>query len=82
MAFTVAAFLVVYVLATTGLPVWKHYQVHAVVSPIQVSLAFFCGLNALIALWEIALGAYIRLIQSDYKKLKRSYGKKPLAGKL
>lgn len=48
--------IVLYVVAASGAPVWVHYSVHNVVNTTHVALAFFCGLNALIAFWEIALG--------------------------
>jgi hypothetical protein len=60
-------FLVAYVLATTGVPIWWHHKVHGVVSPVQACLAFFLGLNAIVCLWEISLFFEIELIAKKNK---------------
>ncbi|GAB5362549.1 hypothetical protein AAMO2058_000806800 [Amorphochlora amoebiformis] len=73
----VGIFLVLFVVISTGLPIYLHYATHGVVTAIHGCMAFFLSLNTLICLWEIALGLYISHIQADYKKLKEKYGDKP-----
>lgn len=65
--------LVIYVLASTGGCAYLHMKKHNTVSVLQLSLAFFLCLNALICLWEIALGWYIVHIKKECDRLKRKY---------
>ena len=64
---TVGAFLVLYVLATTLIPTWLHFNAHKVLNVYQISLAFFLSLNMLICIWEIGLGLNIERIKLEYK---------------
>jgi hypothetical protein len=64
-------FLVVYVVGTTALPMWWHHSVHGVVNPVQASLAFFLGLNAIVCLWEISLFYEITTIAKKNKAYER-----------
>lgn len=66
---TVGLFLVLYVVVSTGVPVYYHLQEHGVVNWIQVCLAFFLPLNSLICIWEISLSVYIKQIRADYLKM-------------
>ena len=64
-------FLVIYVIATTAGPMWWHHSLHGVLSPMQVGLAFFLGLNAIVCLWEISLFYEIELIAKKNKTYER-----------
>ena len=66
-------FLILYVLITTAIPVHVHYSEHGLINRYHVLLAFFCSLNALIALWEISLGLHIDYIQTEFKALKAKF---------
>jgi len=70
----VYTFLVLYVAMGTALPVYLHWQTHAVVCTTQVALAFFLALNVLICLWEVGLGLHLSTIEADYKRLLKTYG--------
>ena len=63
-----------FVVGFTGALVLLHHTVHGVISPLQISLALFCVINAMINLWEIALFVYIKRIKNrsdaHLKKLK------------
>ena len=74
----VYAFLILFVVISTSIPIYVHFRVHNVISNIQISLSFFLSLNSLICLWEIALGRYISVIYEDYQKLKSKYGNRRL----
>lgn len=73
--FRVAHFLVLFVGISTCVPIFLHYRTFGVISWYQAALAFFLPLNALISVWEIALGIHINLIKSDYQKLQEKHGK-------
>lgn len=69
----VGSFLVLYVVTTNSLSVWLHWQAWGVANSIQIALSFFLWLNTLIAIWEIALGLYIRKIQKEFDMLREKY---------
>lgn len=66
--------LILYVLGSTGYPVYLHYQQHHVINTLHVLMTFFLTLNSLICLWEISLGLNITYIKSTYQKLLKKYG--------
>ena len=66
-------FLVAYVALSTGVPVWWHWNAHGVVSTIQISLAFFLGLNAIVCIWEMCLFFEINLIETKHKIYSDQY---------
>jgi len=70
----VGVLLVLYVLLSTGVPVYYHWREHHNFNAVQASLAFFLGLNSLICLWEMALGLHISHIARDFAALQRQYG--------
>ena len=74
--------LVLYVAASTGLPIYYHWRAHGVVNPVQAALSFFLGLNSLICMWEIALGLHITHIASEFSALQKVYGKDRLGAVL
>lgn len=73
----VGVFLVMYVLATTAVPVYVHYQVHHKLCATQALLSFFLGLNVLICLWEVGLGMHIGHIETEHTRLRGIYGDAP-----
>jgi len=66
---TVALVLVLYVLLTTGLPIYYHWQEHGLFNASHAALSFFLPLNILICIWEISLGLNIDFIKSEYQDL-------------
>lgn len=66
-------FLVIYVVLSTGIPVYLHHKEHGVFNIYQISLAFFLPLNMIICYWEMALGANIDKIKLDYKALSKRW---------
>ena len=56
-----------WVIVTTGLPVYWHYQTHGVINPYQVGLSFFLGLNLIVCCWEMVLYYKIDLIERKCK---------------
>lgn len=74
--------LVLYVvLSTGGLSYWHHAE-NGVFDATCTSLFFFCALNTLICLWEMALGANISKIERDYRELRETYKGRALEGVL
>lgn len=71
---TVGLFLVLYVLASTGVPIYLHTREHGRANLVQGLLAFFLGLNSLICVWEMALGLHISHIKKEYTALQSKYG--------
>lgn len=71
--FRVYHFLILYVIVTTALLTANHSRVHGSWFVQQSALAFFCSLNFLICLWEIALGWHIDLIKTNSDKLKKQF---------
>jgi len=69
----VGSFLVLYVVLSTGIPIYYHSRLFGL-NAVHASLSFFLGLNSLICLWEIALGLNISHISSDFTALKAKYG--------
>jgi hypothetical protein len=61
-----------------GVPVALHHQVHGVVSPLQIGLAFFLWLNAIIAFWEICLFLRIDLIEQQHERFIVDYAGREL----
>ena len=70
---TVGIFLVAYVVLSTGIPIYCHYQEHGVVNWYHVCLSFFLPLNSLICLWEIGLSLHIKKIKADYLRLLKTW---------
>mmetsp|Transcript_7408 Transcript_7408/g.9404 ORF Transcript_7408/g.9404 Transcript_7408/m.9404 type:complete len:235 (+) Transcript_7408:2-706(+) len=66
-----------YLSVITGLSAFLHYRVHGIVNGLQLTLAFFCSLNILICLWELALGYRIEVIQRDFAKLRERFEATP-----
>jgi len=69
----VGAFLILYVLIGTALPIYLHVEQHGRLNIVQAILSFFLSLNILICLWEISLGLNITLIKKDFESLKKKY---------
>ncbi len=65
--------VLVALLLGTGVPVALHHQVHGVVNPHQIGLAFFLWLNAIIAFWEICLFLRIDLIEEEFADFRERY---------
>ena len=65
--------IALYVVIATGVPVVVHHSFHGVMNWTHAALAFFCGLNALIAVWEIALGVSVPLCGCDVHNNDRNY---------
>ena len=61
------------VVAGTAAPVLYHYQLHGVVNPWQVALAFFLWLNTIIAFWEICLLFRIDHIAAEHVRFREAY---------
>lgn len=55
--------LVAWMAAWVGTPVYAHYAVHGVVNGWHTALCFFLAINVLICFWEISLGLCIGLIE-------------------
>ena len=53
-----------FVAGFTGALCFLHYNLHGVISPLQISLALFCVINAMINIWEIALFVHIKRIKN------------------
>lgn len=68
-------FLVLFVVVSTALPTILYYNYHSVISAAHVNLSFYLSLNALICVWEIALGIHITKILDDNKQMNKKYGK-------
>lgn len=66
-------FLLLYVVGTVGIFSLLHYLIHRNLPLIVVGLFFFCFLNGLISLWEIALGQNIDYIKTLYIEMKEKY---------
>ncbi len=62
-------FVLLLLMAGTGLPIFFHYVTHGVVNWIQCALAFFLWLNVVICYWEISLGLRIDYIADEYAKI-------------
>ena len=65
--------ILVAVLAGTATPVLLHHQVHGVLSPVQLVLAFFLWLNVIIALWELCLFFRIDRIEAEHTRMRHTY---------
>jgi hypothetical protein len=63
-------FILLLLIAGTGIPIYCHYETHGVVNWIQCALAFFLWLNVVICYWEISLGLRIDYIADEYEKIK------------
>lgn len=50
-----------------------HLRLHGRLSPLQIACAFFCNLNMLVSLWEIALGAHVAHIRQEFITLKERF---------
>ena len=61
------------ILLGTGLPALLHLQVVGRLSLLQSSLSFFCFLNLMISLWEVALGLHIDAIRKEFIDLKERF---------
>jgi hypothetical protein len=57
----------------TGIPVALHHHVHGVWSPLQIGLAFFLWLNAIIAFWELCLFLRIDRIEEQHARFVVEY---------
>ena len=73
MKFRVGYFIALFLLITTGVPLYLFYFKYNELNAIVISLIFFLALNSLICIWEISLGLNINLIKKDYEKLKGKY---------
>lgn len=69
----VAIILVAYVIITTVLPLYYHYNEHHIFNTSHAALSFFLPLNILICVWEISLGLNIDFIKSEYQTLNAKY---------
>jgi hypothetical protein len=65
--------VLVALLVGTGVPIALHDQAHGGFDLDQMGLAFFLWLNAIIALWEIALFFRIDLIEAQYARFRVEY---------
>ena len=54
-------------------PAALHYRAHGVVNTHQLAMAFFFGLNVIIALWELCLFARIDRIRERYEEFLGDY---------
>jgi len=72
MAIPIFAFLILWVLSTTLIPVHYHVEAHGF-NVYQALMSFFLGMNFIVCLWEIGLGLHINLIQKDHKRLQRKF---------
>lgn len=61
------------VVAGTAAPVVLHHREHGVMNAHQIALAFFCWLNAIIALWELCLFLRIDLIEEQHRRFVAAY---------
>ena len=59
--------------AGTGLPIALHHRTHGGFDLDQIGIAFFLWLNAIIALWEIALFLRIDFIEAQYARFRAEY---------
>jgi len=67
-----------FVVAATSVPCGVFAALHhAAPSALFVGLAFFCGLNALICFWELALAYRIRRIERDFRQLRERVAPTP-----
>jgi hypothetical protein len=62
-----------FVVLGTLIPALLHFNLHGRFSLNQVACAFFCNLNILINLWEIALGVHITHIRQQFIELKERF---------
>jgi hypothetical protein len=65
--------LIIYVLGSTSGCAYLHFSEHGKHSIPQLALAFFLCLNALICLWEIALGWHIDHIKKESVRLEKAF---------
>jgi hypothetical protein len=73
MSILVWQFLFAWVILTTSIPTIIHYLIHGTFSWMNFGLWFFCGLNILISLWEMALGKHVAHIQKDYNEMREKW---------
>mmetsp|Transcript_935 Transcript_935/g.1625 ORF Transcript_935/g.1625 Transcript_935/m.1625 type:complete len:295 (-) Transcript_935:245-1129(-) len=66
-------FVTAFVVLGTAIPALLHFNLHGQFNTNQVACAFFCNLNILINLWEIALGWHISYIHKQFLELKERY---------
>ena len=69
-------FLILWVLISTGVPIYYHTEKWGF-NWLQACMSFFLGLNFLICLWEVCLGYHITTIHKEYTSLSRKYKKNP-----
>lgn len=65
-------------IAGTGLPIALHHQAYGGFDLDQIGIAFFLWLNAIIALWEIALFFRIDFIEGQYARFRQQYAGREL----
>ena len=63
--------LIIYILITNGILFGIHYTKYLSVSLLTASLFFFLTINLLICMWELCLGYHIKLIQNQFKMIKK-----------
>lgn len=66
-------FVGAFVVLGTLIPALVHFNVHGRFNINQVLCAFFCNLNVLINLWEVALGVHITHIKKEFLELKERF---------
>ena len=66
-------FVVSFVVLGTLIPALLHFNLHGRFNTNQIACAFFCNLNILINLWEIALGLHITHIRKEFIELKERF---------
>mmetsp|Transcript_4403 Transcript_4403/g.8466 ORF Transcript_4403/g.8466 Transcript_4403/m.8466 type:complete len:247 (-) Transcript_4403:290-1030(-) len=66
-------FLAVYVVTTTGGPIYWHWTRHGLVNMKQAAMSFFLGLNAIVCIWEMCLFAEIALIEKKHKAYAKKF---------
>ena len=70
--------IVLAVVLGTGAPVYLHHATHGVFNVHQVALAFFFGLNAIVAFWEVCLFLEIDRVETQFAKLETAYAGREL----
>lgn len=62
-----------FVVLGTIIPAILHFNLHGQFNFNQMACAFFCNLNILINLWEIALGWHVTHIRQEFIELKERF---------
>lgn len=67
-----------FVVATSGPLVYKHWELHGGLNLLQALLALFCSINVMICVWEIGLFVNRGLIKSQFLSMKKRLKKNEL----